>query len=273
LIAAGRAQKGPSREVRDIMPERNRSGRGTATATRRNDTPNTPTINETELRGLRVDELRDRLKKEGVGGVSAMRKDDLVKTLVNTYKASAKAGGKADGRTGGKADGKATGKAAGAKDAGGKAAGGRDAGAKDDGGKAAGKASNGKGGGSKGTLRTGPQSSKSLKYAQEIAGPDDQPERPGRSLVTTDHTVIRRWAEARGGTPATVESTERDGRPGVLRFDFPGFSNGGRLKHVSWDDWFRTFDERELNFIFQEERKDRRQSNFFRVENPGREDA
>jgi Rho termination factor-like protein len=122
-----------------------------------------------------------------------------------------------------------------------------------------------------GRVRTGEQTSPSLKYSQEISSPDEEPDRPGRSLVTTSHEVIRQWAEERGGVPATIEGTERGGRPGVLRFDFGGESE--RLRQVSWDEWFETFDDRRLNFIYQEERKDGRQSNFFRLESPDREDA
>src|SRR2546425_641296 len=47
-----------------------------------------------------------------------------------------------------------------------------------------------------GHLRTGPDTSKSLKYSQEVTSPDEDPERPGRSLATTHHDVIREWAEA-----------------------------------------------------------------------------
>jgi hypothetical protein len=89
--------------------------------------------------------------------------------------------------------------------------------------------------------------------------------------VTTNHEVIRRWAEERGAVPATVEGTEHDETLGVLRFDFGDGSD--RLRHVSWDEWFETFDKRRLNFIYQEQRKDGRQSNFFRLESPEREDA
>ncbi|GAA4197116.1 hypothetical protein [Microbispora amethystogenes] len=110
------------------------------------------------------------------------------------------------------------------------------------------------------------------KYEQEITSADEHEERPGRSLVTTDHEVIRRWAEDRDATPATVPGTEREGRPGVLRFDFPGHG-GEDLKRVSWDEWFGTFEERGLDFVYQEHRKDGSPSNFFRLENPGREDA
>ena len=122
-----------------------------------------------------------------------------------------------------------------------------------------------------GRVRTGEQTSSSVQYSQEVTSLDDDPEREGRSLVTTSHEVIRRWAEERDGVPATVEGTEHGDHLGVLRFDFGGDSD--QLKQVSWDEWFATFDARKLNFIYQEERKDGRQSNFFRLESPDREDA
>ncbi len=122
-----------------------------------------------------------------------------------------------------------------------------------------------------GQIRTGPETSRSLKYAQEVTSPDDDPERPGRSLATTHHEVIKQWAEERGATPATVEGTEHEDHLGVLRFDFGGGAK--KLRHVSWDEWFETFDARRLNFIYQQERSDGRQSNFFRLESPEREDA
>jgi hypothetical protein len=123
------------------------------------------------------------------------------------------------------------------------------------------------GSGKSGGKRTGKKTSDSLKYAQEITSTADKPERAGRSLVTTDHEVIRRWAEARKAVPATVAGTEHDGHLGVLRFDFPGYS-GDRLTEVSWDEWLGTFDERRLNFIYQETRSGGEQSNFFHLENP-----
>ncbi|GAB3651055.1 hypothetical protein [Glycomyces tarimensis] len=123
-----------------------------------------------------------------------------------------------------------------------------------------------------GGVRGGEQQSKSVRYAQEVTSPDERPEREGRSLVTTNHEVIRGWAEDRGAAPATVPGTEHDGRPGVLRFDFPGYG-GDDLEEISWDEWFTTFDERGLNFLYQEETKDGEKSNFFRLENPSREDA
>ena len=122
-----------------------------------------------------------------------------------------------------------------------------------------------------GKVRTGPESSKSLKYSQEVTSTEDEPEREGRSLATTHHEVIRQWAEERNGVPATVEGTEHGDHLGVLRIDFGGVND--KIRHISWEECFETFDSRGLNFIYQEQRSDGQQSNFFRLENPGREDA
>jgi hypothetical protein len=122
-----------------------------------------------------------------------------------------------------------------------------------------------------GHLRTGPQTSKSLQYSQEVTSPDDEPEREGRSLATTHHEVIKQWAEARGGRPATVEGTEHRDGLGVLRLDFGEKTD--RLREVTWDEWFETFDRRRLNFIYQEQKRDGSTSTFFRLESPQREDG
>ncbi|MEV0807066.1 hypothetical protein [Micromonospora sp. NPDC050200] len=121
--------------------------------------------------------------------------------------------------------------------------------------------------------RTGRSSSRSVRSSQVISSPADRPERPGRSLVTSNHEVIQNWARARGAQPATIAGTEREGRPGVLTFEIPGYRESSRVQVISWDDWFRTFDTRRLNLIYQEQMRDGRQSNFFRTESPDREDA
>jgi hypothetical protein len=122
-----------------------------------------------------------------------------------------------------------------------------------------------------GRVRTGEHTSRSVEYAQEITSPGEEAERPGRTLVTTDHDVIRRWAQERNAVPATVEGTGHGDHLGVLTFDFGGRSD--RLRQVSWEEWFKTFDARRLNFVYQQERKDGKPSNFFRLESPDREDA
>ncbi|MEO3776192.1 hypothetical protein ABGB16_04900 [Micromonospora sp. B11E3] len=244
------------------MPTQNSSGRGGgSTATTNppgNQTPNTPDVNESEIARLKVDQLRDRLRRRGITGTADMHKDELVKALVKAMRDRTPAKGDSAKRSAaGSAKKSASGSAKGSTGAG------------------SAKASTG--GASKasadGGVRTGSHSSRSLRYSQEVTSVDDEPERPGRSLVTTDHEVIRRWAEARGAVPATVDGTEHDGHPGVLRLDFPAGGREDRLREISWQEWLDTFDRRRLNFIYQEQRSDGRQSNFFRLENPDREDG
>lgn len=61
----------------------------------------------------------------------------------------------------------------------------------------------------------------------------------GLSKITTDHNVIREWAESRGAKPASVKRTGGDDI-GVLRLMFPGYSEGRSrsLREKSWDEFF-----------------------------------
>jgi hypothetical protein len=106
--------------------------------------------------------------------------------------------------------------------------------------------------------------SKPLKYSKWIDSPEEHEDRNGQSLATQNHDVIRRWAEERQAVPSTVESTEGGGSAGVLRLNFPGYG-GQRLQEISWDEWFGTFDERALVFLYQEHKTDGSVSNFFRL--------
>jgi hypothetical protein len=101
---------------------------------------------------------------------------------------------------------------------------------------------------------------------------DDHADTPGQTLMTRSHEVIQRWAGERGGEPSTVPGAEPADRASVLRLNFPGFG-GQSLEPITWDDWFRTFDDRQLVFLFQDRLEDGRQSTFFRLDNPEREDA
>ncbi|MFG1831031.1 hypothetical protein ACGFIC_14690 [Micromonospora chersina] len=330
------------------MAQRNSSSRGTtATRTKRqpgNQTANTPGISESEISRMKVDDIRGQLRRRGVSGLSAMRKPDLVKTLVRRLRSEQ--GGAARKSTGpagrpsatkktaaakkttaarrtapsrAKAapTAKATGaraKAAPAKKAAGarakaapakkttaaraKAAPAKKTAKAAPARKAAGvrakaaparktakaaparKAATAPGpalaratAATATQVRSGASASRSVGSSQQIMSLDDRPERPGRSLVTTNHEVIQRWARARNAKPATIAGTERGDRPGVLTFNIPGYRESSRIREVSWDDWFRTFDSRGLNLIYQEQMRDGRQSNFFRTENPNREDG
>ncbi|MGU3643953.1 hypothetical protein ACLBXX_03235 [Microbacterium sp. C23T] len=108
------------------------------------------------------------------------------------------------------------------------------------------------------------------EYADAGRDADGSPQEPVEHSATTDHDVIRQWAEDRHATPATVEGTAQEGSVGELRLDFDFGNDLEDLKEVSWDDWFRAFDERGLEFVFQEStRPDGSASNDFALEPAG----
>ncbi|MCU1235980.1 MAG: 1,4-alpha-glucan branching enzyme [Candidatus Solibacter sp.] len=70
--------------------------------------------------------------------------------------------------------------------------------------------------------------------------------------VTIDHEEIRRWVEARHGVPAHVKGTSADSDdPGLLRIDFPDGPDPN-LEPISWDEWFKKFEDKKLAFIYEE---------------------
>lgn len=85
------------------------------------------------------------------------------------------------------------------------------------------------------------------------------------SKTTTNHDEIKKWVEERGGSPASVKGTEQAGEAAVLRIDFPGYSGEGRLEHVSWDEFFKKFDEENLAFLYQDKTSDGKESRFFKL--------
>lgn len=75
-----------------------------------------------------------------------------------------------------------------------------------------------------------------------------------KAEITTDHDVIRQWAEERGGCPASVEGTSDSDEPGLLRLDFR--PKDDKLENVDWDAFFEKFDEANLAFLYQEKTAD-----------------
>jgi hypothetical protein len=82
------------------------------------------------------------------------------------------------------------------------------------------------------------------------------------SKTTTDHEFIRKWVEERGGTPACVKGTGSGHDPGMIRIDFPGWSGEESLQPISWDEWFKAFDDNKLAFLYQDTTKGGEESRF-----------
>ena len=94
-----------------------------------------------------------------------------------------------------------------------------------------------------------------------------------QAKITTDHNEIRKWAEARGGRPAAVRSTQSKDNTGIIRIEFPDAPNArdDALEEISWDEFFEKFDESELALLYQEETASGQRSNFNKL--IGRETA
>ena len=83
--------------------------------------------------------------------------------------------------------------------------------------------------------------------------------------TTTNHDEIRQWVEARGGHPAAVASTLSDDDTGILRIDFD--PPDASLAAIEWEDFFATFDEKRLAFLYQDKTEDGKVSRFFKFVN------
>jgi hypothetical protein len=86
-----------------------------------------------------------------------------------------------------------------------------------------------------------------------------------QTKTTTDHDEIRTWVDEHGGEPATVRGTESGDGAGVLRIDFPGGAGEDQLEHISWDEWFKKFDDNDLAFLYQEQKASGEDSTFFKL--------
>lgn len=79
------------------------------------------------------------------------------------------------------------------------------------------------------------------------------------SKKTTDHSTIKNWIQEREGRPAVVKETANGGE-GVLRIDYG--EEDESLASISWDDFFDTFEENDLAFLFQEDTNEGEESRF-----------
>jgi len=69
--------------------------------------------------------------------------------------------------------------------------------------------------------------------------------------TTTDHSTIRKWAEARDGRPARVKGTGNAKDAGLLRLDFGKPEEN--LEAITWEEFFDTFEESALALLYEDE--------------------
>ena len=95
------------------------------------------------------------------------------------------------------------------------------------------------------------------------------PNESAKSHATIDHDAIRQWAEERDGKPARVKGTGNGGTHthgrygGILRIDFG--EPEASLEPISWDEFFKVFEENDLAFLYQKETADGKTSRFFKL--------
>ena len=82
------------------------------------------------------------------------------------------------------------------------------------------------------------------------------------SQTTTDHDTIRKWAQDRGGRPASVTSTSNADDAGLLRFDFQDKDED--LQEISWEEFFEKFDQKKLALLYQDKTAAGKPSRFFK---------
>ena len=69
--------------------------------------------------------------------------------------------------------------------------------------------------------------------------------------ATTDHSTIRKWAEARDGRPARVKGTGDAKDAGLLRLDFGKPEEN--LEAITWEEFFDKFEESALALLYEDE--------------------
>ena len=83
------------------------------------------------------------------------------------------------------------------------------------------------------------------------------------AVKTTDHETIRQWVEERNGKPASVAGTgQGDEDVGLLRIDLVEDGEDDSLDEISWDEFFEKFEERQLAFLYQDQKANGEPSTF-----------
>lgn len=74
--------------------------------------------------------------------------------------------------------------------------------------------------------------------------------------ITTDHAIIRQWAEVHDATPVSFDHPNSKSDKTGIRLNFPGgsdealFSRGQKMHPISWDEFFEIFEKKQLAFVY-----------------------
>ncbi len=76
--------------------------------------------------------------------------------------------------------------------------------------------------------------------------------------ITTNHDVIRQWAEKHQATPQIIDHSGENEEIIALRLDFPGkeddifLGQSNKPRNVSWEEFFQKFEDHDLAFSYHD---------------------
>jgi hypothetical protein len=85
---------------------------------------------------------------------------------------------------------------------------------------------------------------------------------PMNTKITTNHDAIKSWTEERGGKPAVNSEKSVDSKVLEIDFDKKGSKS---LKQVSWNEFFKDFDEENMAFLYQDKTLEGKNSTYYRL--------
>ena len=87
--------------------------------------------------------------------------------------------------------------------------------------------------------------------------------------TTRDHETIRHWVEERGGKPSAAADAASPIDPGILQLEFD--PNHRKPDVLTWGEFFETFEDAELTFLYEDETEEGKTSRFYQfIHNGGR---
>lgn len=89
---------------------------------------------------------------------------------------------------------------------------------------------------------------------------------PQGTKITFDHRMIQKWVEERRGKPVKIQPEDEEVEEPVelLKVKFPG-EKTRNIMPITWEEFFKEFDEEGLAFQFRDETPDGEESHFYKL--------
>jgi hypothetical protein len=73
------------------------------------------------------------------------------------------------------------------------------------------------------------------------------------TVSTIDHNEIKSWTEERKGAPASLKEPSEEASNLILRILFNGDKNVNQAKEISWEQFFKLFEQHQLALVYKHE--------------------